>query len=118
MTSALGGTITPATAGDLVSFQSFATPQVGSPVTTGLQAYNATTFPGAETVVIPTASATFTRSPSFTLSDTTYLSVAPGEAANLSGTTTVTTPVPEPVSGGLLVGGVLIGLSRRIRRRR
>jgi hypothetical protein len=118
LTSALGGTITPATAGDTVSFQSTATPIGGSPVSDTIGSpptYTAVGSTGAENVVIPTETANFTEGSGYTLQDVTGMSIAPGEAVNVSGTTSVTVAVPEPVTGGLLAGVAMLALGRRRR---
>jgi hypothetical protein len=118
LSSAMGGTITPATAGDTVSFQSIVTPETGgasSAVITAAPTFTATDSTGAENVVIPTESVDFTRTSSYTLENITDLSIDPGEALNVSGTTSVSS-VPEPIGGSLLAAAAAMGLARRRRR--
>jgi hypothetical protein len=117
MTSSLGGTLTPSTIGDSISFQSFATPSSGPAVATGLETYTfATASAGTSGFQVPNSSVTFVQSPSYLLSDVSTLSLSGGETINVSGTTTITA-VPEPVSIGLAAAAALVGLSGRGRRR-
>ncbi len=116
VTSALGGTVTPSSVGDSISFESFAIPATGPAVAAGPATYTfATANTGTMSFQVPTTSVTFTQSPSYSLEDVGSISLAGGETANISGTTTVSV-VPEPASIGLIAGTALAGLARRRRR--
>ncbi len=119
LASALSGTLTTAAAGDTVTFRSTATPSSGAAATTGLQSFTVPASPSSITSVqvSPAASATFTETGSYTLSDQISLALAnPGETANLSGTTVASVTVPEPATASAL-GLAAIALAARRRRR-
>jgi hypothetical protein len=117
--SALGGTLTNSAAGNSVTFQTTATPGAGAAAVTPLQTY---TSPGSPLAPLPfdmpTTSATFVQSGSYTLGEVLTFSLSgAGSAANLSGSSTVTAAVPEPASlaAASLAGIALLG--RRSRKR-
>ena len=122
MDSVGSGTLAPSAAGDLVTFQSFATANTGvasSNVSAGLQSY---VSPGVTSGTLsfrdPTdVNTTFVRGSAFDLTNIFTVSLAAAnEQANLSGTTTVSiVPTPEPVSGTALVIGAAGLLARRRR---
>ncbi len=120
LTSALGGTLTPATAGDSVTFSSTVSPTggtLGSDISTGTQSFTGTASNGTENVTLPAVEDTFVRSSGFGLESVLTLSIAPGETLNVSGTTSVTA-VPEPVSSAMLSAAAAMILCRRNRRSR
>jgi hypothetical protein len=112
--SSIGGTLTGASPGDAVTFQSF----VSSPaVSTGLQTFVVQGSPGASTPFSSAATPVpFVRGSTFELSDVTTISLAgAGDTANVSGATTVTAPVPEPATASLLAVASAMFLRRRRR---
>ena len=116
--SAFGGSLSNATAGDSATFQSF----VLSPsTTTGVQTYtSAATDPGTTSFSRNVTPVTFIRPAAFTLENVTTISLSgASEQANLSGTTTASTAVPEPASAAAaaVVGLGLLGRRRASRRR-
>jgi hypothetical protein len=119
--SSLGLTVLRSTAGDSLSFQSYADPsntQGGTAVTTGVQSF---TFPTVSTSTSFSDTATsvqFTGSGPYSMKNVTSLTLSALGQLNVSGTTTVsaTSGVPEPASlGMLLVGTGVLALRRRRR---
>jgi hypothetical protein len=114
LNSSAGGTLTPSTPGDAITFQSFAFPDAGGTVTTGQ--IPAAIQAGGGTVNVPLTTAYFTRGTGFTLENTLNFALNPNEVASINGSTNVslpTGPVPEPTSAAFLAGAALLGIRRR-----
>jgi hypothetical protein len=129
MDSSLGGTLSPSSAGDTVTFQSTATATSGvaaTNVSSGLQSFTPADGNLGRTLGFsePDANTSWINGGSFDLQNVTTVTLFQvGESANLSGTTTVSlTPivgVPEPTAtalGAIAAAGGL--LARRTRRSR
>jgi len=117
LSSTMTGTATNPTAGDVVTFQSFADPGGNTP---GLQSYTST---GASTGFVTSpnpATSNFVRGATFTLSNDTSISVSGGSTQmNVSGSTTVSSlgpAIPEPTTATLIGLTALPLLYRRSRR--
>ncbi len=113
--SAFGGSVTMGTAGDSVAFQSY----VLSPATTtGAQTYTASVNdPGTTSFSRNVTPVAFIRPATYSLENVTTISLSgAGEQANLSGTTSVSTAVPEPTTAAVVGTLVLGGLGVRRRR--
>jgi hypothetical protein len=112
--SAFGGTFTGATAGDTATFQSFV---VAPATTTGVQSYTApVSDPGTTSFSTNVVPVNFTQPAAYTLTNTTTISLTGAfEQSNLSGTTTVTAAVPEPVSLAAVALALPLALRRRSR---
>jgi len=117
LTSSLGGTLIAGTAGDKITFQSTATPSSGTAANPGVQTYtDPISNAGSQSFNIPAATATFTSTGLYTLSSQLVATFSTsGENANLSGTATVATVVPEPVSLSMMGIAATALLARRRR---
>jgi len=123
MGSSFSGTFLSSTAGESVSFQSYADPSntaLGKAVTSGLhtaQLVNGSQAPVGFSTADRTA--TFTSNGPYSLSDVTVINLSQNGEANVGGTTSVTLPagagVPEPASIGVLALGALGLIARRRR---
>ncbi len=116
--SAMGGTFTNAGVGDTVQFQSFADPANAQPATAVSTAD--LTFTNPSTSATPNSFSGNNNQPwirgagAYSMTSISIVTLSPNATANISGSTTATTTVPEPIFGaaGLLAVG-LLGRRRR-----
>lgn len=116
------GTMTNSNLGDGITYDSSVTADPISEAnaqnspTTGVQTFTAAGSIGATPFLLSPTPQLFTQPASYTISDTTTISMsAAGESVTLSGNTTVSA-VPEPATIGLGVCGAALLLRRRVRR--
>ncbi len=122
--SSFAGTFLSTTAGESVTFQSYAdntNTQFGTATTAGL--HSATLSNGSPAPVgfsTPDRTAAFSSTGPYSLSDVTTISLSANGQANVSGTTDVIqgagAPTPEPASLGVLALGAAALLAKRRRR--
>jgi len=116
LTSSVGGTFTNGAIGNSASFRSFADPnnsQPAGPVSTAALTFLRTTTAPTESFS-GTDFANFVRNAGpFSLANIVSTTLSAGGQLNISGTTTATALVPEPLTAGLLGLAAMTGLRRR-----